>query len=438
MRQTRKMPATVLVLAVFASVAVVASTMYLLLFQEDETTKKQQLQTEIGAATTLRFDGVVVPASAGAFTTTDAAGTLQQVKLDTSNQRIVIEQSDFNATLLFASAAKEIWLKISQKDNVEYEGNMAGFATFIPQHNDVYDYEITAQFESDGYAGSCRYTFAVRYDAVPSFFLSMDTIVQGDVLLFYGANTRSQDVQVGLDFDYTPYLVYDKSGCKGYIPVSFMRQAGRHQVDVTYGGEMQTLFFTVIEPEYEEQQLTMPESTVSETRNDEAQQEHAEIMGAVQNSFDNTVYWTNPFIQPVLGEITTDYGCKRYTNGATTPSRHGGIDIACAEGTPIVASNTGKVLYSGYLQMTGYTVVIEHGLGLHTIYLHMNSVSCETGDLVERGVEIGTVGMTGYATGPHLHFDVQIGGFSVSPWMLFDETSGVYNLEHPKEPIPAT
>ena len=131
-------------------------------------------------------------------------------------------------------------------------------------------------------------------------------------------------------------------------------------------------------------------------------------------------YWENPFLQPVSGEITTQFGCIRYTNDDPTPSRHGGIDIAAKTGTDVLAANNGRVLFAERIQLTGNTVVIEHGYGLKSFYYHMDSLSVSAGDAVKKGDKIGEVGTTGYSTGPHLHFALAVNNVFVNPWTAFD------------------
>ena len=100
---------------------------------------------------------------------------------------------------------------------------------------------------------------------------------------------------------------------------------------------------------------------------------------------------------------------------------HGAIDIAADYGTPVVAAASGRVIFAGWKSNGGgYQVWISHGSGLYTTYNHMSSLSVGTGQTVDRGQRVGRIGMTGNATGPHLHFEVWIGfpwegGYQVNP-----------------------
>ena len=118
----------------------------------------------------------------------------------------------------------------------------------------------------------------------------------------------------------------------------------------------------------------------------------------------------------------------RYVNGSSVPERHGGIDIAAALGTPVLCPADGVVEYAGLLQLSGNTIVLEHGGGLKSYFYHMDSLNVSAGDREQQGQQLGTVGTTGYSTGPHLHYEVKIGRQSVSPWPLFDGSSSIFTL----------
>ena len=94
---------------------------------------------------------------------------------------------------------------------------------------------------------------------------------------------------------------------------------------------------------------------------------------------------------------------------------HHGIDFKGAVGSPILAAGSGKVVHVGWKGGYGKTVEIEHGNGMITRYAHMSRFDVELGDTVEAGAKIGGIGSTGRSTGPHLHFEVRIGGKAVNP-----------------------
>lgn len=118
---------------------------------------------------------------------------------------------------------------------------------------------------------------------------------------------------------------------------------------------------------------------------------------------------------PSYTRISSEFGWR--TDPFTgLKAYHNGIDMAAAEGTPIVAAYDGIVGQAGYNSSMGNYIYIEHGDGLRTIYLHASKLYVEKDDVVLKGDVIGAVGTTGRSTGPHLHFSVRLNGEYVSPW----------------------
>jgi len=128
--------------------------------------------------------------------------------------------------------------------------------------------------------------------------------------------------------------------------------------------------------------------------------------------------WRGSFTRPVAGrEAPTGFGARRVINGKPR-APHSGADYAVAKGTPVVAANAGRVALVADYFFPGRLVVVDHGLGVYTLYFHLDTVSVTDGDPVDRGQIVGTVGSTGRATGPHLHFGALVGGARVDPAAL--------------------
>lgn len=114
-----------------------------------------------------------------------------------------------------------------------------------------------------------------------------------------------------------------------------------------------------------------------------------------------------PFITPLSSKVVSKYGTKRMFN-KKKKSQHLGTDFRAAVGTRIPAANSGSIAFSGDLFYTGKTVIIDHGLGIFTLYGHLSRIDTQTGNRVEIGNTIGRAGKTGRVTGPHLHWGVKI------------------------------
>lgn len=124
--------------------------------------------------------------------------------------------------------------------------------------------------------------------------------------------------------------------------------------------------------------------------------------------------WEGSFIIPLEGRWTTGFGEIRFINDVDS-GRHSGIDIGAPSGTPVIASNHGIVVLAQNLYVTGNTVVVDHGLNLFRSYCHLHRIYVQENQEVSKGEVLGTVGNTGFSTGPHLHWTVTIGSAFVDP-----------------------
>ena len=145
--------------------------------------------------------------------------------------------------------------------------------------------------------------------------------------------------------------------------------------------------------------------------------------------------WEAPFIQPLDSPVTTPFAL--YRKGKLYSYYHKGIDIAAPRGTPVKSANSGSVVLSetGF-NIYGSLIVIDHGQGILSSYLHLEKIFKKNGDTVEKGEIIGEVGSSGWATGPHLHMGLHIQGTSVDPiaWTEFTETLPASKSPEKSEP----
>lgn len=126
------------------------------------------------------------------------------------------------------------------------------------------------------------------------------------------------------------------------------------------------------------------------------------------------------FIWPVHGRISGRFGNQRVYNG-TPKSAHSGMDIAVAKGTPVLAPAAGVISFADDdLYLTGGTVVLDHGHGVSSNFLHLSRIDVQVGDRVEQGQVIGAVGATGRATGPHLHWGMNWFTVRVDPLLVLE------------------
>lgn len=160
------------------------------------------------------------------------------------------------------------------------------------------------------------------------------------------------------------------------------------------------------------EQVTPPEDVLERIRADARQ------VARARDRFEGHEDWLDGFQWPVKGRISGVYGSQRILNGEPRQP-HFGIDIAAPEGTPIQAPAGGIVsMTHADMYYSGATLVVDHGHGVSTTYLHMSEISVEAGQRVRRGDVLGKVGATGRATGPHLCWRLNWGGTRLDPALL--------------------
>ncbi|MBU1616234.1 MAG: M23 family metallopeptidase [Candidatus Margulisbacteria bacterium] len=124
--------------------------------------------------------------------------------------------------------------------------------------------------------------------------------------------------------------------------------------------------------------------------------------------------WRGKFSMPVEGETSMVFGVIQRVNGKPS-GRHRGYDIAVPQGTTVYAPNAGKVVYTGRLKAFGNTIVVDHGLGVQTLYFHLSKFLVEVGQLVSRGDKLALSGNTGISSGAHLHWGMSVNNLRVDP-----------------------
>ena len=139
--------------------------------------------------------------------------------------------------------------------------------------------------------------------------------------------------------------------------------------------------------------------------------ENAELIGLKTGT---KAFWTNKFIFPLPQITVTDpYGYLRDTSGVSIT--HKGTDFRASIGTPVEAMNRGVVRLTKRFTEYGNTIIVDHGLGLMTFYMHLSKINVNVGELVQQGQVIGLSGETGDALAPHLHITVRMSDISIDP-----------------------
>lgn len=227
----------------------------------------------------------------------------------------------------------------------------------------------------------------------------------GDVVLVR-SDKQGKVTWQGNTYELQPFGV----GYYTYLPIKRQVKPGRYKV----GGET----LTVLDKRFKTQYLKVSKKTADMRLNTKRIMADQKKIDKARSQSKPEFLFTSSFIEPVQGTLTTAYGETRYVNGKFD-KYHMAIDLAAKTGTPVKATNDGIVVLADSLYLTGNSIYVDHGLELFSQYIHLSKMYVKPGQKVKRGQVIGTVGSTGYSTGPHLHFAFWAHNIQVNPNLFF-------------------
>ena len=248
--------------------------------------------------------------------------------------------------------------------------------------------------------------------------LSSKEISQGGVIYIKIAGKDNNEPEVewmGKEI----YLLYrpDSEIYEGFIAADLEQKPGVYTLNVSLkpSGYASLIPVKVIEKEYGVRRLTLPANQVNLNKKDldRANMEKRK-MDSLWGASKPSPLWKSHFLMPVDGEVIGPFGRRSVINDQPR-SPHTGVDLRGKKGTQVVAINNGQVVLTGNHFFTGNTVVIDHGAGIISMYFHLDKINVIRGDNISRKDILGTVGSTGRATGPHLHWGIRINGSRIDP-----------------------
>ncbi len=253
--------------------------------------------------------------------------------------------------------------------------------------------------------------------SLPILQLYPETIYQGDPI-FIIINASSTPKSVLFDKKEIKISKYNDSYI-GLVGIDLHEVKKDHQINLELmnGIKIDKSIVLVMRMK-EEKPLGIPDSLGGNTKKagesllSNITKENASINNI---KLDPKSFWQNSKFNPPLKTlfITDNYGYSRNTVGYSIA--HKGTDFRAPEGTEVMVINKGIVRISRLYTLSGNTIVIDHGSGLVSIYMHLSKLNVKEGDIVESGQVIGLSGKTGYVLGPHLHLAIKINGISIDP-----------------------
>lgn len=264
-----------------------------------------------------------------------------------------------------------------------------------------------------------------------SLKLSQDTLKQG-TLLRVDVTTPVSLITANIQFlsiNY-PLLLASESPTENqrysaFIGISDQMPTGQHTLTCQLVFSDKNRFelkdsVKILASEWAVSHVKLPPKSRQIARNTRQLQKEADLITQIFQEVSSPFFISTPFTQPAEGQITTPFGARRSYNHNYYTSKHSGLDIANKLGTPVHAANDGIVVFSESLKSNGDTIIIDHGLGIHTVYTHLHRRLVKKNDRVAQGQKIGTIGQTGIAAGTHLHWGFSVHNTRIDPAFVLE------------------
>jgi murein DD-endopeptidase MepM/ murein hydrolase activator NlpD len=210
-------------------------------------------------------------------------------------------------------------------------------------------------------------------------------------------------------------VIHDGANWFAVVGIPLSAPLAARQVVIRSNAAREEIAFTVADKHYATQSLKVAPAQVDLSRADlERVNREKDVIEHALSRWTNDQPRTLRLIQPVPGVRSSSFGMRRIFNGESR-NPHSGMDIAAPAGTPVKAPLEGTVIDTGDFFFNGNTVFVDHGRGLISMYCHLSAIDVQPGQRVEAGTTLGAVGMTGRATGPHLHWGLSLNRAWVDP-----------------------
>lgn len=218
----------------------------------------------------------------------------------------------------------------------------------------------------------------------------------------------------------------EEAGQAAVLGLSSEQVPGRASIRISRKGQeiYRESSFQIVSRSFETMEIALNgrNSSILQSRDPKKAEEWRLLWDILTRVDPQGVYHTGPLRVPLDDYVeTAHYGDRRrylYEDGSASTSVHNGFDLYAPAGTPVRAAGAGRVVLSRKRIISGETVVVEHLPGVYSLYYHLQERFCGEGDLVESGELLGTLGETGLATGPHLHWEIRAAGIPVEPLSL--------------------
>lgn len=369
-----------------------------------------------------------------------SGGTYQQYDYTPEDNSSLTYDVGNNFLFDFSIAPSDSNLKVYNADELLYDGAINELHDLTLNRNTTLNFVITANWSQTNeceFYGSATYTFNALVLAPAEFKLGEESIEHGDVVVLSGINVTdpaaiSVTFEPALENGYNPTFFAEGDYVHALIPFSYDVANGEYKITVTYGITTQTLTLKVGESRYGFNKAATNYSAsaalISTYYSEEDIAAYEALRSEICKSSESLKYFSGAFINyENAGTLTSKkstikLGFSRESilkDGRTF--KHNGIDFEVTAGIDVPAMSSGKVVYTGFCDVLGNFVVVDHGYGLKTWYAHLSEISVSVGEVVRTSQTLGKTGNTGFIIENRLHVEFTVFGVPVAPFSIWDE-----------------
>lgn len=340
--------------------------------------------------------------------------------------------------LLFTSDADLYVIKVYDKDsNLVFDATTEDMSTVSFETVPEMTFMITASWYEDNtrnYYGEATYNFKTNLTAGTEFFIGESTIDPGEFVAITAYNVSDPSkisFSSSPDIGFTPTFYLDGDCAVGLVPIDVNLEHKSYVFTLSYGSVSQDINLAISNKTFKKRTQTVSDLILKNTRSEEALKEFDEKFNEICATSETEKYYEGNFIDyeskdSIAATIKAGFGLYRTINKTNITYRNPGVQHQAAAGTGIPASNTGKVVYTGITAHRGRMVVIDHGFGLKTWYMHLGEIKTEVGAIVSKGDIIGTAGNSGFAEMNGVYTMMTVGNIPVCPYSTWENSIIMY------------
>ncbi len=352
--------------------------------------------------------------------------------LSAKEQGVIFLGAGISPAIRFSLAPDWNEVTVSKGNQILYRDSAENLSSFS-YHSDA-DLHVTVQAkwnpsEDRTYFGETSAEFLFRCDAPAEFSLSADSATPGELIALLAKNCQTEEItlECGLKGAEQAKTV-DYGGEKVILlPLSLENKPGTYKITVRGEGTQKTFDFTLTDKEFSDESL----SDLDVAQMQAAYQAEEQAFRALMANASPEALWNGTFSEPIGGEdtwISSRFGAYVKVGNTPTGIRHGGLDYVQLPQSFVSAVNDGVVVYAAKSGYSGNTVIIDHGLGIYSVYSSLDTLSVSQGMKVYKSQTVGTLGNTGFAGGNVLHFEMRVLGECVNPFAFLGKDPDFFDL----------